>query len=60
MTDKPPRAVISQIRPHTVIIEDQLWMAAHEYARTTNTSISKVINEALREHLEVEADDASG
>ena len=60
MTDKPPRAVISQIRPHTVIIEDQLWMAAHARAEATKTSISKVINEALREHLKEDDHDTGG
>lgn len=42
---------LSDLRPHTVNIDDELWMAAIKRAQEEGRSISQVINDAMREHL---------
>lgn len=42
---------LSDLRPHTVNVDDELWLAAAKRAEQEHRSISQIINDAMREYL---------
>lgn len=42
---------LSDLRPHTVNVDDELWLAAVRRAEEERKSISQIINDAMREYL---------
>lgn len=45
------RGELSDLRPHTVNVDDELWLAAAKRANERGESISQTINDAMREFL---------
>lgn len=49
MTNQPRS--LSDLRPHTVNIDDELWLDAAKLAQQQGRSISQIINDAMRQYL---------